>query len=215
MGPEEPCQYPESLGDDQRSAVYYEFWHPDGAGAGQQLRYGHHGGLCGSGEDRFLCLYAGAGFWQRLLDLCGPELRGRPAGPHQKRNPQCRADKRGVLHRHQRAGLRLCRPAYGDFHRPGSDRDHCGGRAVPPHRGRVLHRHWPALSALRLLPGGQPAGDVGHPDHCFPWHPCGAGLSAFCHAAGCYRHLAQCAHRLGAGRCHRHWVLFEEECLQK
>ena len=27
----------------------------------------------------------------------------------------------------------------------------------------------------------------------------------------CYRHLAQCAHRLGTGRCHRHWVLFEEE----
>lgn len=32
---------------------------------------------------------------------------------------------------------------------------------------------------------------------------------------GGYRHLAQCAHRLGTGRCHRHWVLFEEECLQK
>ncbi len=53
-------------------------------GSGQQLRHGHHGGLCGGGEDRFLCLYAGAGFWQRILDLCGPELRGRPAGPHQK-----------------------------------------------------------------------------------------------------------------------------------
>ena len=97
--------------------------------------------------------------------------------------------------------------AHGGVHRPGSDRDHCGGRAVPPHRGRVLHRHWRALSALRLLPGNQPAGDVGHPDHCLPWHPCGAGLSAFCHAAGRYRHLAQCAHRLGTGRCHRHWVL--------
>ena len=68
--------------------------------------------------------------------------------------------------------------------------------------------------ALRLLPGGQPAGDVGPPDHCLPWHPCGAGLSAFCHAAGCYRHLAQCAHRLGTGRCHRHWVLFEEENIK-
>lgn len=131
-----------------------------------------------------------------------------------KRDPQCRADKHGVLHRHQRAGLRLCRPAHGDFHRPGSDRDHRGGRAVPPHRGRVLHRHWRALPALRLLPGGQPARDVGHPDHCFPWHPCGAGLSAFCHTAGRYRHLAQCAHRLGTGRCHRHWVLFEEENIK-
>ena len=38
---------------------------------------------------------------------------------------------------------------------------------------------------------------------------------AVCPAAGGYRHLAQCAHRLGTGRCHRHWVLFEEECLQK
>ena len=131
-----------------------------------------------------------------------------------KRDPQCRADKRGVLHRHQRAGLRLCSPAHGDFHRPGSDRDHCGGRAVPPHRGRVLHRHWRALSALRLLPGGQPARDVGPPDHCLPWHPCGTGLPAFCHAAGRYRHLAQCAHRLGTGRCHRHWVLFEEENIK-
>ena len=78
----------------------------------------------------------------------------------------------------------------------------------------VLHRHWRALPALRLLPGGQPARDVGHPDHCFPWHPCGAGLSAFCHTAGRYRHLAQCAHRLGTGRCHRHWVLFEEENIK-
>ena len=131
-----------------------------------------------------------------------------------KRDPQCRADKCVVLHRHQRAGLRLCSPAYGNFHRPGSDRDHRGGRAVPPHRGRVLHRHWRALPALRLLPGNQPAGDVGHPDHCLPWHPCGAGLPAFCHVAGCYRHLAQCAHRLGTGRCHRHWVLFEEENIK-
>ena len=39
-------------------------------------------------------------------------------------------------------------------------------------------------------------------------------LPAFCHAAGRYRHLAQCAHRLGTGRCHRHWVLFEEENIK-
>ena len=37
---------------------------------------------------------------------------------------------------------------------------------------------------------------------------------AVCPAAGCYRHLAQCAHRLGTGRCHRHWILFEEENIK-
>ena len=43
-------------------------------GPREQLWHGHYGGLCGSGEDRLLCLYAGAGFRQRLFDLCGPEF---------------------------------------------------------------------------------------------------------------------------------------------
>lgn len=44
-----------------------------------------------------------------------------------KRDPQCRADKRGVLHRrHQRAGLRLC-PAQQGFSSTRLRRDHRGG----------------------------------------------------------------------------------------
>ena len=33
------------------SAVCDEFWYSDGTGTGQQLRTGHHGGLCSSGEE--------------------------------------------------------------------------------------------------------------------------------------------------------------------
>ena len=59
------------------AAVHHELRHPDGAGPREQLRHDHHGGLRSGGEDRLLRLYAGAGFRQRLLHLCGPELRRR------------------------------------------------------------------------------------------------------------------------------------------
>ena len=65
----------ELLLPDLRPAVGDEPGHPDGAGAGEQLRSHHHGGLCGSGQDRLLRLPAGAGFRQRLFHLHCPELR--------------------------------------------------------------------------------------------------------------------------------------------
>ena len=96
-------------------------------------------------------------------------------------------------------------PLMGIFVDP--ERDHRGGRPLSAHRGRVLHRHRHPVPALRLLPGGQQAHDVGGPDHCFAGHPRGAGLSALGYAAGGHGHLAQRSDRLGAGGRHRHRVL--------
>lgn len=53
----------------------------------------------------------------------------------------------------------------------------------------------------------QSAPDVGGAHDRISRHPCGAGLPAVGDPAGRHRHLAQCAHRLGTGRCHRRWVL--------
>ena len=63
----------------RRTAVHHELWHFAGAGARQQLWPGHHGGVCGGGQDRLLRVYAGAGFRQRVLDVFGAELRRRAA----------------------------------------------------------------------------------------------------------------------------------------
>ena len=81
------------------------------------------------------------------------------------------------------------------------------GRPLPAHRRRVLYRHRHSVPALRILPGGQQAHDVGRPDHCFAGHPRGAGLSALGYAAGGHGHRAQRPDRLGAGGRHRHRVL--------
>ena len=45
------------------------------AGVGQQLWHGGHGGVCSGGQNRRLCLSAGAGFRQCVLHLYCPELR--------------------------------------------------------------------------------------------------------------------------------------------
>lgn len=66
-------------------AVRHESRHPDGAGPCQQLWYNGDGGICGRCEDRFLCLYAGTGLWQRLLLLYCPEFRRRKEGPDSDR----------------------------------------------------------------------------------------------------------------------------------
>ncbi len=116
VGPAESGRDPEPLGHDQRPAVHHEFRHPDGAGAGQQLRHRHHGGFCGGGEDRLLCLHAGAGLRQRLLHLCGPELRCRAVRPHPEGHPQRRADQRRLLRPHQPSGLHLCPAPDGHLH---------------------------------------------------------------------------------------------------
>ena len=68
------------------------------------------------GQDRFLCLHAGAGLRQCLFHLCGPELRRGPDRPHPQGHLQCRVVQCGVLHRHQCAGVRLCSAAHGHFH---------------------------------------------------------------------------------------------------
>ena len=62
-------------------AVGDESGHPDGPGAGQQLWAHGHGGFCGCSEDRRVCLYAGAGFRQRVFHVYCPELRGEKGRP--------------------------------------------------------------------------------------------------------------------------------------
>ena len=56
-------------------AVDHESGHPHGAGASEQLWHHGDGRLCRGGEDRRLCLSAGAGLWQRRFHLHRPELR--------------------------------------------------------------------------------------------------------------------------------------------
>ena len=63
------------LGADLHPAVHYEPGHPGRAGVGQQLWHGGHGGVCSGGQNRRLCLSAGAGFRQCVLHLYCPELR--------------------------------------------------------------------------------------------------------------------------------------------
>ncbi len=50
--------------------------------------------------------------------------------------------------------------------------------------------------------------------HSLTQGPITKNILLFALPLGGYRHLAQCAHRLGTGRCHRHWVLFEEENIK-
>ena len=59
------------------AAVCDEFRHPYGTGACEQFWDGDYGGLCSSGENRYLCLHAGTGFWQCIFYLCGAKLRCR------------------------------------------------------------------------------------------------------------------------------------------
>ena len=96
-----------------------------------------------------------------------------------------------------------------DLRLGGGGGDHRHRRGLPAHRGGLLFRHRPAVPVLRLLPGRAEAGDVGGADHPFAGHPGGAGLCAVRSARrGRHRHLAQCPHRLGAGRSGRCAVLF-------
>ncbi len=60
-----------------RPTVYYEFRHIDGAGLSEQFWRRDYGCFCGSGENRFFCLYASAGFRQCIFYLCGTKLWSR------------------------------------------------------------------------------------------------------------------------------------------
>lgn len=114
----------------------------------------------------------------------------------------------GILHCYQRFGLCVCCAADECFHRPGTDPDHPGGGTLSADRRRLLYRHRGVVFAVWVLPGSGAACHVGGADHCFPGHPGGAGVCAQCDGFGCDWYLAQRSHRLGAGRWHRHWVLF-------
>jgi Na+-driven multidrug efflux pump len=63
------------LGADLHPAIHHELRDLGRAGVGQQLWHGGHGGVCSGGQNRRLCLSAGAGFRQCVLHLYCPELR--------------------------------------------------------------------------------------------------------------------------------------------
>lgn len=69
------------------ATVHYEFWYSGRTGSGQQLWHYHHGSICRSGEDRCICLSSRTGFRKCIFHLYCPELWGKTAGAHQKRNP--------------------------------------------------------------------------------------------------------------------------------
>ncbi len=67
---------------DLPAAVGDEFRNPYGAGACQQLWACHYGGFCGGGENRRVCLYAGAGLWECIFHFHCPEFRGETKRAH-------------------------------------------------------------------------------------------------------------------------------------
>ena len=82
------------------------------------------------GENRCLCLYAGAGFRQRLFHLYRPKLRGKGGRANTRRAKERRVYFYGLLRGHIRPGLCICKTPYGDFCGCGRSRGHSGGGAV-------------------------------------------------------------------------------------
>lgn len=97
------------------SAVCYESGNFDGAGAGKQLRAGCNGGICSSCEDRFICIYAGAGFRQCVFHFCGTELRGRKTGADPGRCKKVGAARTGILSGDLSVSFCVCKAAAFDF----------------------------------------------------------------------------------------------------
>lgn len=97
------------------SAVCYESGDFDGAGAGKQLRAGCNGGICSSCEDRFICIYAGAGFRQCVFHFCGTELRGRKTGADPGGGKKVGAARTGILSGDLSVSFCVCKAAAFDF----------------------------------------------------------------------------------------------------
>ena len=81
-----------------------------------------------------------------------------------------------------------------------------GGRAVSADRGRVLCGHRVSVFALRVLPRGEAAGDVGGADGHLARRARGAGVSAG-RTRRRGRHLGGDPDRVGAGGCDGIWIL--------
>ena len=90
--------------------------HPGRAGSCQQLWHGGHGGVCGGGQNRRLCVPAGAGFRQCVLDFLGAELRCTGERPPQTGYARrvCRGGR--VQRGGQRCGVWVCRAADADLY---------------------------------------------------------------------------------------------------
>lgn len=71
VGPGHPPGNFQPVPADLHPAIGDESGHSDGAGARQQLWHLRDGGVRRGGEDRFLCIYARAGFRKRLFHLRG------------------------------------------------------------------------------------------------------------------------------------------------
>lgn len=98
-----------------RPAIGDEFRNPDGAGPSQQLWRHGDGRLCRGGEDRFICLHAGAGFWQCFFHLHCPELWGGQPRADPKGDAQRCTHLVFLLCRYQRTGVCVRTAADGDF----------------------------------------------------------------------------------------------------
>lgn len=124
-----------------------------GAGTCEQLWSSGNGGLCGSSEDRYLCLSAGAGFRQCLCNLCGAELRG--------------------------GDLYFCGAPYENLYKcQGGGGDRMWRRLFTDRRSLLL---WYRLSVfiVWILPWGEAAGNVGGSYGDLSGDAGAFGLSAF------------------------------------
>ena len=143
-----------------------------------------HGGLRGGGQDRLLCLHAGAGLRQCVFHLCGPELRRGPDRPHPQGHPQCGpVQSRLFCVVHQRAGVRLC---FAARCASSSTRRETAIIAAGVHYLRIEGACYLGIGILFLLYGYYRA--VNQPQMSVVLtiaslgHPRGAGLSAVGHA---------------------------------
>lgn len=159
---------------------------------------------------RRLCLSAGPGLRKRFLHLHCPELWCRKEGPAEAGLPH--------RHRHQRSLLpgdllpSVCfrQAAHGAVYPKGRGRRNQLRYPLPADRGCILSRHWAAVPALRLLPGGEKAGHERSAHGHLPGYPGAAGLcSDRAHRRD--RHLDGHPNRLVPGRCDGIRVLLEAE----
>ncbi len=71
----------------------------------------------GGSQDRLVCILAGAGFWQRVLDVCGAELRCGKARQDPQGNAGCGAWRVCILFRDLSPGGRVRQTAHVAFSR--------------------------------------------------------------------------------------------------
>ena len=82
------------------------------------------GSLCSSGEDRYLCLYAGTGIWKCFFFVCIAESWGGEKRPCTGRNEKGSRPFGRILHSDFRSDLCIRTASYEDFCRQYRDPDH-------------------------------------------------------------------------------------------